>query len=249
MKTHDTHRLLKECALDEKCAYLPGTEQTTHYKVISNCSSEYCDHLVRHGWRRFGEMFFRPVCGECSACESVKIDVASYRFSASEKRIMRKNTDLHVVVRRPGMTQKHLELFVAYHHHMHLRRGWEEQAVTPRNYYTSFVHGYNDFGYEVLYFDGERLVGVDLIDILPSGISSIYFYYDPEYAHRSLGKYSLLRQIELANERGLPWIYLGYYVQGCRSLEYKRDYAPMWQLQGRPSEDESPVWHPLPERD
>ena len=89
----------------------------------------------------------------------------------------------------------------------------EEQPVTPCNYYSSFVHGYNDFGYEVLYFEQEKLIGVDLIDILPSGISSIYFYYDPAYANRSLGKYSLLRQIGLARERGLPWVYLGYYVE------------------------------------
>lgn len=245
MKTHGTHRLLKECALDEKCAYLSDAEQTTHYKVISECSCEYCDHLVQHGWRRFGEMFFRPVCPGCSACESVKIDTAAYRFSRSERRVLRKNEDLRVVMRRPGMTQKHLELFVAYHHHMHLRRGWEEQSVTPRNYYASFVHGYNDFGFEMLYFDGDRLIGIDLIDILPTGISSIYFYYDPEYADRSLGKYSLLRQIAMAKERGLPWIYLGYYVQGCQSLEYKRGYSPLWQLQGRPGEDESPVWLPL----
>lgn len=247
MKTQGTHRLLRECALDEKCAYLPGTAQTTHYKVIANVSPEYCDHLVQHGWRRFGEMFFRPVCRECTACESLKIDVAAYRFSRSERRVLRKNADLHVVTRRPGMTQKHLELFVAYHRHMHLRRGWEEQPVTPRNYYASFVHGYNDFGYEVLYFDGDRLIGVDLIDILPSGISSIYFYYDPEYADRSLGKYSLLHQIALAQERGLPWIYLGYYVQGCQSLEYKRSYAPLRQLQGRPGEDDLPEWYPLPQ--
>jgi len=245
MKTQNANRLLKECALEEKCAYLTGEEQTTHYKVITNCSAEYCDQLICHGWRRFGEMFFRPVCPDCTACESIRIDVDSYRFSRSEKRILRRNEDLHVLIRRPGMTQKHLELFIDYHHYMHHRRGWEEQPVTPRNYYTSFVHGYNDFGYEVLYFDKERLIGVDLIDILPSGISSIYFYYDPEYAKRSLGKYSLLRQIMLAQERRLPWIYLGYYVQGCQSLEYKREYTPLFQLKGRPSEEESAFWLPL----
>jgi len=248
MKAQNSNRLLKECAIEEKCAYLPDHQQTTHYKIISNCSPVYCDELVGRGWRRFGEMFFRPVCRDCSACESVKIDVKAYRFSRSDRRVLRKNRDLRIVLRRPGMTQSHLELFIAYHHYMHLRRGWEEQTVTPRNYYTSFVHGYNDYGYEVLYFEGERLIAVDLIDILPSGISSIYFYYDPVYAHRSLGKYSLLMQIEMAKKRNLPWIYLGYYVEGCQSLSYKRDYAPLLQLQGRPGEDETPHWTSLPER-
>jgi arginine-tRNA-protein transferase len=117
--------------------------------------------------------------------------------------------------------------------------------VTPQNYYASFVQGYNDFGYEVLYFDGDRLVGVDLIDILPSGISSIYFYYDPASARRSLGRYSLLIQILMAKERHLPWIYLGYYVDGCRSLEYKREYTPLLRLDGRPAEDGEERWFPF----
>jgi len=249
VKTQGENRLLRECALEEECAYLSDHKQTTHYKIISQCSSAYCDHLIRRGWRRFGEMFFRPICAECHACESIKIDVQGYRFSRSEKRILRKNGDLRVVIRRPGMTQKHLELFAAYHHYMHRRRGWDEQTVTPRNYYASFVHGFNDFGYEVLYFDRGRLIGVDLIDILPSGISSIYFYYEPASAKRSLGRYSLLRQIQMAQERALPWIYLGYYVRECPSLAYKREYAPLWQLQGRPGENETDIWSALPGRD
>ncbi len=244
MKTAQ-NRLLRECALDETCAYLSGRSQTTHFKVISNASAEYCDHLVTRGWRRFGEMFFRPICAGCQACESVKIDVDAYTFSRSEKRVMRKNRHIRTFIRRPSMTRTHLELFVAYHRYMHERRGWEEQPVTPENYYTSFVQGHNDFGYEVLYFDGSRLVGVDLVDILPSGISSIYFYYDPDYARLSPGKYSLLRQILMAKERGLRWIYLGYYVQGCPSLEYKRDYRPQWRLTGRPDEQEKAQWSPL----
>ncbi len=246
MKTGQ-NSLLRECALNEQCAYLCGKEQTTHYKVISNASVHYCDRLVSHGWRRFGEMFFRPICTDCQACESVKIDVDRYTFSRSEKRVIRKNAPIRTQIRRPGMTQTHLDLFIDYHHYMHQRRGWEEQPVTPDNYYTSFVNGYNDFGYEILYFDGNKLIGVDLIDLLPSGISSIYFYYDPDYAHLSLGKYSLLRQIIMAKELGLRWIYLGYYVQGCQSLEYKRNYAPLWQLKGRPDEYSDAEWEQIPQ--
>lgn len=244
MKTQ-VNRLLKECALDDKCAYLDDREQSTHYKVISHCSLQYCDHLVSRGWRRFGEMFFRPICGECTACESVKIDVNAYRFSRSEKRVIKKNAHIKTVIQRPSMTREHLELFQSYHDYMHQRRSWEKQPITPRNYYGSFVHGFNQFGYEVLYFDGNRLIGVDLIDILPSGISAIYFYYDPDYAHLSPGKYSLLKQIMLAQKYDLRWIYLGYYVNGCQSLEYKREYTPQLQLRGRPEEHEIPVWEKI----
>jgi arginine-tRNA-protein transferase len=236
------NRVLKECALDESCAYLQGLEQTTHYKIIESCTTEQCEALIERGWRRFGNMFFRPICSGCTACESIKIDVKNFRFSKSARRIIRKNSGLAIRIQRPTITHEHLDLFRRYHDYMEERKGWENQPVNARNYYMSFVHGYNDFGYEVLYFDHDKLIAVDLIDLLPDGISSIYFYYDPDYASCSLGKYSLYRQIMLAQKRSLSWIYLGYYVEACPSLSYKKEYRPFHMLRSRPREDEEPDW-------
>lgn len=239
------NRILKECSLDESCSYIEGNQQTTHYKIIQDCTIKACEQLIERGWRRFGNMFFRPVCHDCSACESIKIDAENYHFSKSERRIIKKNSAFTIIRRTPTLTREHLSLFSRYHEHMHHKRGWEQQSVNARNYYMSFVHGYNDFGYEVLYFDDDRLIAVDLIDILPNGISSIYFYYDPDYEKYSLGKYSLFHQIKLAQKLGLKWIYLGYYVEGCQSLMYKKDFTPNVWLQGRPEEDEPAVWSDL----
>jgi arginine-tRNA-protein transferase len=122
------------------------------------------------------------------------------------------------------------------------KKGWEYQEVTPQSYYNSFVNGYNDFGYEVLYYDGNRLIGVDLIDILEDGISSIYFYYDPEYTKYSLGKFSLFNQIKFAKQSRKKWIYLGYYVENCSSLSYKAHYKPYLTLDGRPNLHENFNW-------
>jgi arginyl-tRNA--protein-N-Asp/Glu arginylyltransferase len=238
------NRLLKECALDESCAYLPDRKQTTHYKIIDECSDTYCETLIERGWRRFGNMFFRPVCSGCEACESVKIDAENYRFSKSARRVIRKNSHLRTVMQRPTLTQAHLELFRDYHDHMEIRRGWDNQPVNARNYHLSFVQGHNDFGYEILYFDEEKLVAVDLIDLLPNGISSIYFYYHPDYASHSLGRYSLYRQIMYAQANGLKWIYLGYYVEGCPSLAYKSSYKPYYILEGKPCDADAARWNP-----
>lgn len=99
-----------------------------------------------------------------------------------------------------------------------------------------------DFGQEVLYFRDDKLVGVDLIDFLADGISSIYFFYDPEYAHLSLGRFSIYQQILIAQMHKLPYVYLGYYVKECDSLKYKADYKPFEILQGNPSLNEFPLW-------
>jgi len=187
-------------------------------------------------------MFFRPICSECQSCESFKIDVKNFEFSKSQRRIMRKNANLQMVMQSPTVTQTHLDLFEKYHAHMKNKRDWSHETTTPRHYYMSFVHGHGDFGYEILYHIDGQLVAVDLIDILPNGISSIYFYYDPDFDKLSLGTYSMLRQIQIAKNQGLDWIYMGYYVQGCQSLEYKSRYTPYHVLQGRPWDAHEPSW-------
>jgi len=83
---------------------------------------------------------------------------------------------------------------------------------------------------------------VDLIDILEDGISSIYFYYDPDFAKYSLGKLSLYNQIKYAQNAKKKWIYLGYYVKECPSLSYKAQYKPYLTLEGRPTEQEAFKW-------
>jgi len=234
--------LLKEFCLSDKCSYLPNHKQTTHYKVIENCSTHQCQELIERGYRRFGKMYFRPICKECHECQSIKIDVVNYTFSKSARRVMRKAKDIRTYIQRPSLSQEHLKLFEKYHLYMHKKKGWEYEKTSPEHYYGSFVLGHEKFGYEVLYFFEDKLIAVDLIDILDDGISSIYFYYDPEFSHYSLGKLSLYNQILYAKRREKKWIYLGYYVKECPSLSYKAQYKPYLTLQGRPDEHEPFIW-------
>jgi arginine-tRNA-protein transferase len=235
--------LLKEFILDDKCSYIENSTQTTHYKIIDNSSSFATQELIERGYRRFGKMYFRPICSTCQECQSIKIDVQNYKFSKSQRRVMRKASHIQSFIQSPSMTQQHLDLFDKYHLYMRDKKGWSYEKTTAQRYYQSFVDGAEDFGYEILYFDNTKLIGVDLIDILDDGISSIYFYYDPDYSQLSLGKLSLLIQINLAKKESKRWIYLGYYVKGCGSLEYKANYKPYLTLNGRPTLDEQFTWN------
>ena len=234
--------LLKEFSLEDKCSYLDDKTQTTHYKIIHNCSKEHSQELVERGYRRFGKMFFRPICPSCDECKSIKIDANNYNFSKSAKRIMKKNAHVQSIIQKPTLTQEHINIFEKYHLHMSDKKSWDYNKTTAEHYYGSFVQGHEDFGYEVLYFIEDRLIAVDLIDILENGISSIYFYYDPEFAHLSLGKFSLYNQIKYVQEANKEWIYLGYYVKECPSLSYKAEYTPFITLDGRPNENEKFIW-------
>lgn len=234
--------LLKEFSLDDKCSYLSDEKQTTHYKVIDDCDADQCQELIERGYRRFGKMYFRPICAHCDECKSIKIDVKNFEFSKSHRRVIKKAEFIKSYIQIPSMTQAHLDLFEKYHLYMKERKDWDHSQTNPQSYYSSFVNGHNGFGYEVLYYHEDRLIAVDLIDILEDGISSIYFYYDPEYMKYGLGKLSLLFQIKFAKAQDKDWIYLGYYVKDCSSLSYKADYKPFLTLQGRPKEDEEFIW-------
>ena len=234
--------LLKEFSHQDKCSYLKDKEQITHYKVIENCSTKQCQEFIERGYRRFGKMYFRPICHDCQECQSIKIDVENFKFSKSMKRVLNKASSIKSYIQQPSMTKEHLELFEKYHLYMRDKKTWDYQEVTPQSYYNSFVNGYNDFGYEVLYYHEEKLIGVDLIDILEDGISSIYFYYDPDFANYSLGKLSLYNQVKFAKQSKKRWIYLGYYVEECPSLSYKSHYKPYLTLDGRPNLHESYKW-------
>lgn len=234
--------LIKEFSLEDKCSYLQDQRQITHYKLLHNVSAQNSQELIERGYRRFGKMYFRPICAQCSECQSIKIDVENYNFSKSQRRVLKKAAHIKILIQQPTLTQEHIELFKKYHMTMHHKKGWDYHETTPEHYYDSFVSGHEDFGYEILYFDGEKLIGVDLVDFLIDGISSIYFYYDPDYAHLSLGKYSLLNQIKYAQMTKKKWIYLGYYVQECPSLSYKADYKPYLTLEGRPDIHEQFNW-------
>jgi arginine-tRNA-protein transferase len=171
----------------------------------------------------------------------MRIDVANFTPSRSQKRVW-KQKGIRAFVRKPVVTYEHLKLYEKYHRYMQQKRGWDYYSVDAPAYYDLYVKGYGTYGKEVDYYYEGKLIGVDLIDYLDDGISANYFYYDPDYVHLSPGTYSLLKQIDFARQRGLSWIYLGYYVKECQSLRYKERYKPYQILSDNPGEEDVPLW-------
>lgn len=235
-------RIIEFSTLETKCSYLDDCKTRMEYKYIENATMELNQELIERGWRRFGNYYSRPQCQKCKLCLSLRIDVKNYNFSHSAKRVFKKAEGIRYVIQVPTISTEHLELYDKYHRHMEQKRGWQYYNLKPQSYHELYVSGAHNFGKEVLYFQGEKLIGVDLIDFLDDGISSIYFYYDPDFEKLSLGRLSIYEQIILAKEYDLEWIYLGYYVQECQSLKYKASYAPYQTLQGNPNLDEDAIW-------
>jgi len=229
--------------LDYDCAYIPGNKVRMHYKYVSNASKKFATAVITRGWRRFGKYFFHPICNGCSECKSLRINAKEYHFTKSQKKAIRRNKNTKIIVQEPSLTSAHISLYNKYHAHKSRTDNWQHRNISQREYHENFVDGAHDFGKEVLYIVDDKLVGVDLIDVLDDGISSIYFYYDPDYARLSLGTYSLLYQIKLAGILDLPWIYLGYWVDGCKAFAYKPKFQPQEILEDFPHISELPQWH------
>lgn len=237
--------------MDYDCSYIPGNQVRMNYKYVPQANKKFTTALVARGWRRFGKYFVHPICFSCSECKSVRIDVKDYKYSKSQKKSIRRNTETKIIIQEPTLTKAHLDLYNKYHAYKSETDSWQNRTISQREYYENFVDGAHDFGKEVLYIVDDKIVAVDLIDILDDGISSIYFYYDPDYSRQSLGTYSLLYQIQLAQKLGLQWVYLGYWVDGCKAFTYKENFQPQEILDTFPLISQEPLWElwEKPERD
>ena len=230
------------CMLDYECAYLPNKSVRMHYKHIERATQSYNSALIHRGWRRFGSYYFHPICNGCTECKSIRINVKEFKLSKSQKKSIKRNKETEIIIQKPSLTQAHLDLYNKYHAFKHQKDDWTHRNISPREYRENFVEGAHEFGKEVLYIQDGEIIGVDLIDILDDGISSIYFYYDPDLPRLSLGVYSLLYQIELARVLELEWIYLGYWVDGCKAFAYKSNFKPQEILNNFPPIDEIAIW-------
>ncbi len=240
-KIEDIHSI-DFCTLDSECAYLPDRQSRLYYRYIPDATKQLASKLIRRGWRRFGHSYFHPICQGCTECKNIRIDAFDFIPTRSQKRSVKKNKNTEIYIQRPTLSYEHIELYNKFHKFKAQKSGWKYYEIDLQTYYEEFVVGAHDFGKEVLYVVDEKVVGVDLIDILDDGISSIYFFYDPKYEKLSLGIFSLMMQISLAKQMGLRWIYLGYWVDGCASFAYKKRFTPYEILEGFPPLEQEPKW-------
>eukprot|EP01032_Pedospumella_encystans_P013282 gene13282-15301_t len=70
------------------------------------------------------------------------------------------------------------------------------------------------------------LIAVGVVDLLPLGLSSVYMFYDNNYKHLSLGKYTALREIEYCKTKALEYYFMGFYIHTCEKMRYKGEYKP-----------------------
>jgi arginine-tRNA-protein transferase len=210
-----------------QCGYLPDQTWRLEYELVGELTqAQYLQRMLQ-GWRRFGHALFRPRCPTCSACRSLRVVVDHFRPSRSQRRARKINElDIRHRIGPPSVSRAKLDLYDRYHAYQAECKGWPvHEPRDASTYANSFVE--NPFPtQEWCYFLDSKLVGVGYVDELPGGLSAIYFFYDPMLRCRSLGTWNVLCVLEQAALMRLPYVYLGYYVAGCQSMEYKSHFVP-----------------------
>lgn len=226
---HNPIRLF-ETVVDE-CPYLEDQQSAS---ILVDPEHQVDDALFamlsRSGFRRSGEMLYSPKCPTCSACMSVRIPTARFQASRSQKRVWRKNQDLHVSIEAVSFKQEHFEMYMRYQYHRHPESSMCDEDPAK---YIGFIESEFSRSKFLCLFLGEDLIGISVIDQFEGGLSAVYTFFEPQYSNRSLGTYAILYLCKLARMRDIPFVYLGYWIDGSQKMDYKRNFKPIQGYQDR----------------
>ena len=217
------------------CPYLPGKQEQKVFTDLSSQSPvELNDALSRIGFRRSQGVAYRPSCLDCSACISVRILARDFAPNASQRRIYKRNRDLETSICQAWSTAEQFDLLRRYLDVRHPGGGMSgmdemdfADMVEQSPVDTHIIE------YREPSVDGRpgELVGVCLTDRQQDGYSMIYSFFAPDHDGRDgLGTYIILDHIARAARAGLGHVYLGYWIDGCRRMEYKTKFQPMERL-------------------
>lgn len=217
------------------CPYLPGrSERKVFTELKGPHAGDLNDALGRIGFRRSQTVAYRPSCADCTACVSVRVVADEFRASSTQRRNLKRNSDLVATLCRPWSTAEQFELLQRYLGARHPGGG---MATMDEVDFADMVEHTPVDSYVIEYrepsIDGTpgRLVGACLTDKQGDGLSMIYSFYEPDQTNRSgLGTYIILDHIRRASELGLPYVYLGYWVDGSARMQYKVRYRPLEKL-------------------
>lgn len=179
------------------------------------------DDLLADGWRHFGPRFFRYNLGiyndEIRRVIPLRIRLSEFKLSKSQQRVLRRNDDLSVTVEPVKIT--------AEVHGLFQRHKQRFKQHPPESIY-SFVSKDPDMELTTTFQQAVRLndelLAVGFFDILERAVSGIYTSFEPGESRRSLGIFTILKEIEYAMSQEKEFYYQGYCYSGSSFYDYKK---------------------------
>ena len=214
----------------QRCPYLPGrVARMPLYRQLRRLSLDEADERFANAERRVGTCLYRTACPTCTACEGIRLPVAHFKPTKSQRRVRNRWAGRSRIEVGPvTYTADKLAMFNRHKQERGLVSE-DDGEMSPLGYVSWLVQSCV-LTIEMRYFFDEALVGVGVLDLGRNSASSVYFYFDPDYSHLSPGVYSTLQEVELCRQSGREFLYLGLYVEDCRNLSYKASYRPNERL-------------------
>lgn len=212
------------------CSYIDGREARSQVAAPTHLiDAATYSRLVEKGFRRSGLFTYRPHCDACQACLPIRVDVERFQPQRTQRKIWRRHRNLRASNAPLEFQLEHFELYRRYVSTRHAGAGMDDddqsqytQFLLTSRVDTTLIEFRDEYG---------TLHMVSIIDILDTGLSAVYTFFDPQAAG-SLGTYGILWQIDRCRAMGLPWLYLGYWIRESRKMAYKTQYQPCEILRG-----------------
>jgi len=208
------------------CPYLPGrTERRVVTELSGPDSKGYHNVLSQAGFRRSHNIAYAPACDGCNACVPMRVVCDEFRPSKNQKRVISANRDLIVAELSAVGTAEQYRLFADYQARRHT--GGEMSNMTHADYQALVEDTPVDTNIvEYREPDDGRLVAVCLMDRVDDGLSAVYSFFDPTSERISLGTYMILSSIKQTANKGLDYLYLGFWIEDCDKMAYKSRFQP-----------------------
>ena len=234
------HKLQFYVTTPYKCGYLPNKLAQSliaapHHLVDSDIYSG----LIQQGFRRSGKFAYRPYCDNCKACIAIRLILDEFAPTRSQKRAYKQHANLSVRVLPLDYQQQHFELYTSYQALRHADDEASQQAEAHRtaeiqteaDQYRQFLCKSNVESLMIEFSDAASAVKiVSVIDVVNDGISAVYTFYDALETRASFGTYSIMWLAEWAKILGLPYLYLGYWIEASPKMAYKQQFKPQQKL-------------------
>ncbi|GBF29173.1 putative arginyl-tRNA--protein transferase [bacterium MnTg03] len=222
---NDHTRLSFFASAAEPCSYLENQNAISAFANPNvDMDMKTYNELIQHGFRRSGGYVYRPHCPSCNECVSVRVPLKKQQFTRNELRTMRRNSDLTITIVEGKFRTEHFNLYKRYINSRH--NDGSMANPSKADYHRFLICDWT----ETMFIEfrlNKLLIAVAVSDILSTGLSAVYTFFDPQYAVRSLGHFAILVQITEAKARDLDYLFLGYWIKNCAKMSYKRRYKPL----------------------